>query len=40
VALVQRYSMQPVFETARMYKGSPPSIPIEQVYGVTSFELG
>ena len=32
--------MAPVFETARMYTGAPPAIPVDRVYGVTSFELG
>ena len=32
--------MAPVFETARMYAGPPPAIPLDRVYGVTSFELG
>ncbi|WP_341325842.1 GNAT family N-acetyltransferase [Methylotuvimicrobium sp. KM2] len=38
--LVNRYAMQPVFETARMYIGLEPPVPIDKVYGVTSFELG
>lgn len=33
-------SMQVVFETARMYTGSFPDLPISRLYGVTSFELG
>jgi len=32
--------MAPVFETARMYTGPPPAIPLERVFGITSFELG
>ena len=40
VRLVERHAMQPVFETARMYCGKAPVIPVEHVYGVTSFELG
>jgi len=40
VALARRHGMSPVFETARMYKGTPPNIPIEQVFGITTFELG
>lgn len=40
VDLVNRHAMQPVFETARMYLGQAPAVPIEYVYGVTSFELG
>jgi hypothetical protein len=40
LALATNFGMVPVFETARMYTGDPPSIPAEKVYGVTSFELG
>jgi hypothetical protein len=32
--------MKSVFETARMYTGEPPGVPVERVYGVTTFELG
>lgn len=32
--------MEPVFETARMYRGAPPPEVIERVFGVTSFEFG
>lgn len=39
-ALVQRQGMAPVFETARMYAGEPPALPLERIFGVTSFELG
>jgi GNAT superfamily N-acetyltransferase len=38
--LVRRHSMQSVFETARMYSGAVPSLPLEKIFGVTSFELG
>jgi Acetyltransferase (GNAT) domain len=38
--LAQRYGMTAVFETARMYTGSAPAMPMERVYGVTSYELG
>ena len=30
----------PVFETARMYRGGQPQLPLDRVFGVTSFELG
>lgn len=40
VALANRYRMEPVFETARMYTGSPPELPLHHIYGVTTFELG
>lgn len=38
--LVKRYNMQMVFETARMYSGTVPSLPLDKIFGVTSFELG
>lgn len=40
MSLVSAFGMRQVFETARMYKGSAPALPIAQVFGVTSFELG
>jgi GNAT superfamily N-acetyltransferase len=39
-ALFEGMGMRPVFETARMYRGTPPRIPLEQVFGITSLELG
>jgi len=38
--LQEKYNMKYVFETARMYKNGNPKIPVEKVFGVTSFELG
>ena len=40
VGLAERYDMKTVFETARMYTMENPYIPIEGLFGVTSFELG
>ncbi|TMN72599.1 GNAT family N-acetyltransferase [Pseudoalteromonas sp. S1727] len=40
MALAQRYSMQPSFETARMYTQQPPTTPLSKVFGITSFEIG
>jgi ribosomal protein S18 acetylase RimI-like enzyme len=40
VALAERHGMTRAFETARMYRGDPPSIDVQRVFGVTSFELG
>lgn len=40
VALAERHELQMVFETARMYAGSPPQVSLNGVYGVTTFELG
>jgi len=39
-ALAKRFGMTPVFETARMYTGEPPDLPLARIFGVTSFELG
>jgi hypothetical protein len=39
-ALLEGLGMRPVFETARMYLGEPQEFPLDQVYGITSFELG
>jgi len=38
--LVQRHDMTQGFETARMYTGVAPEVPMDRLYGVTSFELG
>lgn len=38
--LAERHGLKPVFETARMYTGPAPDIPLTRLYGVTSFELG
>jgi GNAT superfamily N-acetyltransferase len=40
LALAARFDMQPVFSTARMYTGGEPDIALNQVFGVTTFELG
>ena len=40
VSLAERYAMRPVFRTARMYSGNRPPIPLNRIYGITSFELG
>ncbi|PDT85272.1 GNAT family N-acetyltransferase [Sinorhizobium sp. BJ1] len=39
-ALCERYNMKPVFETARMYRGPAPDLPLPRIYGITTFELG
>lgn len=39
-ALTKSVGLKPVFETARMYRGKPPSINWQNVFGITSFELG
>lgn len=40
VALAERYNMRVSFETARMYTGKNPVLPIDRLFGVTSFEIG
>ena len=40
VALVAAHGLAPVFQTARMYTAAAPHLPLERLYGVTSFELG
>ncbi|WP_438749252.1 GNAT family N-acetyltransferase [Pararhizobium sp. O133] len=39
-ALCDRYNLKPVFETARMYRGTVPDLPLSNIYGITTFELG
>lgn len=40
VALAARFGMEPVFETARMYRGGQLELPLPRVFGITTFELG
>jgi GNAT superfamily N-acetyltransferase len=40
VALAERNGMVSTFETARMYTRATPAIPVQRVFGVSSFELG
>jgi GNAT superfamily N-acetyltransferase len=40
VALVAAHGLAPVFQTARMYTAAAPRLPLERLYGVTTFELG
>lgn len=40
LALAQRYGMEQVFGTARMYCNGMPELPLERIFGITSFELG
>ena len=40
VALAESHGMAPVFETARMYRGPSPDLPLDSIYGITTFELG
>lgn len=40
VAMAEDFGLQPVFETARMYRGRIPALPWEKIFGLASFELG
>jgi Acetyltransferase (GNAT) domain len=39
-ALAERQGLSRVFETARMYRGPAPALPMDRIFGITSFELG
>jgi GNAT superfamily N-acetyltransferase len=38
--LAARYGLSPAFETARMYRGTIPKLPLSRTYGISTFELG
>lgn len=40
IELVRKYGMERVFETARMYTREAPALPLDKIFGVTTFELG
>jgi len=40
VDLAKRHGMTAAFETARMYRGECPDLPLRRLFGVTTFELG
>ena len=40
IDLAERYNLTVTFETARMYRGKSPDLPINRLFGVTTFELG
>ncbi len=40
MALVANAGLQPVFETARMYKGIPPEATLDSIFAVCTLELG
>lgn len=40
IALAEGMGLKPVFETARMYRGAAPVVPLRSVFGVTTLELG
>ncbi len=38
--LVNKFKMNPMFETARMYTKKPPAINLNKIFGITTFEVG
>ncbi len=38
--LVEKYNMNSVFKTVRMYTKEFPNLPVNKIFGVTTFELG
>lgn len=40
LTLAERHGMVPVFGTARMYSRGIPALPLDRIYGITTFELG
>ncbi|MFO0948447.1 MAG: hypothetical protein U1D30_21415 [Planctomycetota bacterium] len=40
VRLAEGHGMKPVFETARMYLKEDPDVPLHEIFGITTFELG
>ena len=40
IRLATRHGLSPVFETARMYRGERPDLPLSRTYGISTFELG
>ena len=40
IALARAHGMRPVFETARMYAGQAPTLPLDKIFGITTYELG
>jgi len=40
VCVAESFGLTPVFETARMYRGTPPAMPSKRIFGITTLELG
>ena len=40
MAMAHNLGLTQRFETARMYQGPAPTVPLERLFGITSFELG
>lgn len=39
-AIAVRFRLTPAFETARMYRGPAPKVPLDRAFGTTTLELG
>jgi GNAT superfamily N-acetyltransferase len=40
IEMLNKYKATYVFECARMYYGNPPNLPMNNIFGITTFELG
>lgn len=40
VALVEELGLRPSFQTARMYRGPDPGLPVDRIYAITTLEVG
>ena len=40
VEMARRLGLTPAFETARMYLGAAPDLPLDEIFGITTLELG
>jgi GNAT superfamily N-acetyltransferase len=40
IAMAAKYQAKYVFECGRMYYGQPPELPLDKIFGITTFELG
>ncbi len=40
VDMIKKYNTTYIFECARMYYGNPPQVNMQNIYGITTFELG
>jgi GNAT superfamily N-acetyltransferase len=40
ITMARDLGLEPVFETARMYRGPDPALRLDRVFGITTFELG
>lgn len=40
VSLLEAHGMERSFETARIYRGPAPELPLGRIFGITSLELG